>query len=156
MALRVINRHPFPYSKTEGSMTTLEAKVRQRSELPTTARNSSNAPTMMPGEFCQPHQTGHSMCNMYRALAALLISGAIVSAILLALFHEMGPFPFFFLLPGVVVSALIPGLGFNIKSGIDWWGTPSGLMASGVNILFYAGVAYLILSFSNWPRRVRK
>ena len=65
--------------------------------------NPLSAPTMMPGEVCQPHQTGHSIRNMYRALAALLIGGAIVCAILLALFHELGPFPFFFSLPGVVV-----------------------------------------------------
>jgi hypothetical protein len=93
---------------------------------------------------------------MYRALAALLIGGTIVCAILLALYHEMAPFPFFFLLPGVVVSALIPGLGFNIKGGMDWWGTPSGLMACGVNILFYAGLVYLFLSFADCPRKVRK
>jgi hypothetical protein len=93
---------------------------------------------------------------MYRALSALLIGGTIVCAILLALFHEMGPFPFLVLLPGVVVSALIPGLGFNIKSGAEWWTTPSGLMACGVNILFYASLVYLLLHFANWPRRYRK
>jgi uncharacterized membrane protein AbrB (regulator of aidB expression) len=93
---------------------------------------------------------------MYRALAALFIGGTIVCATLLTLFHEMSPFPFFFLLPGVVVSALIPGLGFNVKSGVELWGTPPGLMASGVNILFYAGLVYLFLSFAKWPRRVRK
>ena len=93
---------------------------------------------------------------MYRALAALLIGSAIVCAILLALFHEMGPFPGFFLLPGVVVSVLIPGSEFNIKSGIEWWGTPSGLVAFGINILFYTGLVYLILSFADWPRGVRK
>ena len=61
-----------------------------------------------------------------------------------------------FLLPGVVVSALIPGFGFNIKSGIEWWSTPSGLMACAVDILFYAGLIYLILSLADWPRRVGK
>ena len=92
---------------------------------------------------------------MYRALAALLIGCTIVCAILLALFHEMGILPGLFLLPGVVVSAVIPGLGFDIKSGIEWWGTPSGLMACGVNILFYAALVYLILSFADWPRRIQ-
>ena len=75
---------------------------------------------------------------------------------MLALFHEMGPFPFLFLLPGVFASALIPGFGFNIKSGMDWWSTPSGSMACGVNILFYAGLVYLVFSFADWPRRVKK
>ena len=93
---------------------------------------------------------------MYRALGALLIGGTIVCAILLALFREMGPLPGFFLLPGIVASALIPGLGIDIKSDFDWRGTPSGLMACGVNVLFYAGLVYLILSFLDWPRRVRK
>ena len=65
-------------------------------------------------------------------------------------------FRFFFLLPEVGVSALIPGFGFNIKSGMDWWSTPSGLMACGVNMLFYAVLVYLNLSFADWPRRVRK
>jgi hypothetical protein len=74
---------------------------------------------------------------MYRALAALNIGGLFVSVVALLLLHEAGPFPFLLLLPAVVVSALIPGSGFNIKSDLDWSNTPSALIAYGVKAGFH-------------------
>jgi hypothetical protein len=32
----------------------------------------------------------------------------------------------------------------------------SSLGLEAANILFYAGLVYLILSFADWPRRIRK
>ena len=80
---------------------------------------------------------------MRLAVAALGIGGAIVGAIeLLGRNQVADPVPFFLLLPGVLVGALMPD---------STWYSISKLILYGVNVVFYSGLAYLILRM--WSRK---
>ena len=88
----------------------------------------------------------------YRALAALIIGGAFVFALAQLLLRLlMFPIPILLLFPGLVVGALLPGSGFNPEGTMDWWSTPYGFISYGVNVVFYSGLAFLLL-----PRLIRR
>lgn len=90
---------------------------------------------------------------LYRALAALTIGGAFVFAVAQLLLKHLltFPIPFLLLLPGVAIGALLPGSGFNPEGTMDWWSTPYGFISYGVDVVFYSGLAFLLL-----PRLIRR
>ena len=90
---------------------------------------------------------------MKLAVVALGIGGAIVGAIeLLGRNQVADPVPFFLLLPGVLVGALALYSGFNTEGDMHHWGFRLGtLILYGFNVVFYSGLAYLILRM--WFRK---
>jgi hypothetical protein len=81
---------------------------------------------------------------MKRALAALTIGGVFVGLAVFLGHHEITtPIPFWVLLPGILVGAVVPGSGFSPEGDTHPWGLVSTLIVFAVNTVVYGGLAYI-------------
>jgi hypothetical protein len=80
-----------------------------------------------------------------RLWLSLLIGGAFVGALgLLGYEHVATPLPFWLLSPGLVVGAVTPGSGFDLKED-HAWSSLSTMVVYVVNVVLYGGFASLLL-----------
>jgi hypothetical protein len=94
---------------------------------------------------------------MKRGAIAIVMGSAFVGvAKLLGHTLTTGPIVALLLWPGLTLGALAPDSGYSPEGDLHPWGPISQLIVYGIDIAFYAGLAYLLLGLVPRLRRELK